>query len=105
MQAVICLEPGRLALVERPVPVAAPGWVPVDIKAIGICGTDFHIFEGKHPFLEYPRIMGHELSGIVAEGAPARRPAAGHAGHRQPLYRLRRPASPAARASRTAARA
>jgi 2-desacetyl-2-hydroxyethyl bacteriochlorophyllide A dehydrogenase len=69
MQAVICLEPGRLALVERPVPVAAPGWVPVDIGAIGICGTDFHIFEGTHPFLEYPRVMGHELSGIVAEGS------------------------------------
>ena len=60
MQAVICLEPGRLALVERPVPVAVSGWVPVDV-AIGICGTDFHIFEGTHPFLEYPRVMGHGL--------------------------------------------
>jgi 2-desacetyl-2-hydroxyethyl bacteriochlorophyllide A dehydrogenase len=69
MQAVICLEPGRLALVERPVPAAELGSVPVDIRAIGICGTDFHIFEGTHPFLEYPRIMGHELSGIVAEGS------------------------------------
>jgi 2-desacetyl-2-hydroxyethyl bacteriochlorophyllide A dehydrogenase len=31
-----------------------------------LCGTDFHIYGGKHPFLEYPRIMGHELSGEVA---------------------------------------
>jgi 2-desacetyl-2-hydroxyethyl bacteriochlorophyllide A dehydrogenase len=31
-------------------------------RRVGICGTDFHIFEGKHPFLEYPRVMGHELA-------------------------------------------
>ncbi|TGT20303.1 dehydrogenase, partial [Mesorhizobium sp. M3A.F.Ca.ET.174.01.1.1] len=30
-------------------------------------GTDYHIFEGKHPFLAYPRIMGHEVSGTVVE--------------------------------------
>ena len=34
------------------------------------CGTDLHIFEGSHPFLEYPRIIGHELSGEVAETGP-----------------------------------
>ncbi len=31
-------------------------------RRVGICGTDYHIFEGKHPFLEYPRVMGHELA-------------------------------------------
>ena len=30
-------------------------------------GTDFHIFEGSHPYLEYPRVLGHELSGEVLE--------------------------------------
>ena len=70
MRAVLCVEPGRLELVERPRPETLPGAVAVDIKAIGIGGTDFHIVEGTHPFLEYPRVMGHELSGIVAE-APA----------------------------------
>lgn len=66
MRAVLCVEPGRLEMVERPLPEPAVGMVPVDIKAVGICGTDFHIFDGKHPFLEYPRVMGHELSGTVA---------------------------------------
>jgi 2-desacetyl-2-hydroxyethyl bacteriochlorophyllide A dehydrogenase len=70
MRAVTCIEPGRLELIERALPEARAGWVPVDIKAIGICGTDFHIFQGTHPFLAYPRVMGHELSGIVAESAP-----------------------------------
>lgn len=31
-------------------------------RRVGVCGTDYHIFEGKHPFLQYPRVMGHELA-------------------------------------------
>jgi 2-desacetyl-2-hydroxyethyl bacteriochlorophyllide A dehydrogenase len=37
---------------------------------VGICGTDYHIYEGKHPFLEYPRVMGHELAVEVLEAPP-----------------------------------
>ena len=69
MKAILCVEPGRLEPVERPLPVAKDGWIAVDIGAIGVCGTDFHIFQGKHPFMEYPRVMGHELSGVVAVGS------------------------------------
>lgn len=65
MKAVICETPGRLAMIDRPQPEPAPGEVLVHIRRIGVCGTDFHIFGGKHPFLEYPRVMGHELSGTV----------------------------------------
>ncbi len=67
MRAISCPEPGRLVLVEVAPPELQPGWVRVAIRHIGICGTDYHIFEGTHPFLEYPRIMGHELSGVVAD--------------------------------------
>jgi len=35
------------------------------IRRVGLCGTDYHIFAGKHPYLEYPRVMGHELAGVV----------------------------------------
>jgi 2-desacetyl-2-hydroxyethyl bacteriochlorophyllide A dehydrogenase len=34
---------------------------------MGICGTDLHAFEGTQPFFEYPRILGHELSGELLE--------------------------------------
>ncbi|SDI79801.1 zinc-binding alcohol dehydrogenase family protein [Alloyangia pacifica] len=65
-----CVEPGAFALEARPKPASAPeGWVLVDIAAVGLCGTDYHILEGKHPFLQYPRVIGHELSGHVAEDA------------------------------------
>lgn len=70
----VCLTPGHFTVETRPLPVQAPpGWQLVDIAAIGICGTDYHIFEGKHPFLAYPRVIGHELSGHLATGPDAGR--------------------------------
>ena len=67
----VCLEPGLFELRQMPLPAEAPeGWALVDICAVGICGTDYHIFEGKHPYLNYPRVIGHEVSGrIVADVA------------------------------------
>jgi 2-desacetyl-2-hydroxyethyl bacteriochlorophyllide A dehydrogenase len=67
MRAISCAAPGELALIEIAPPELQTGWVRVGIRHIGICGTDYHIFEGTHPFLEYPRIMGHELSGVVLD--------------------------------------
>ena len=67
MKAITCPAPGELKLIDIPAPDLQPGWVRVKIRHIGICGTDYHILEGSHPYLEYPRIMGHELSGTVAD--------------------------------------
>lgn len=67
MKALVCDEPGRLTVVERQRPIRGDVEVLVRIRHVGICGTDFHIFGGKHPFLDYPRVMGHELSGTVED--------------------------------------
>jgi len=62
----VVVAPGKFALQSRPVVTDIPeGWVLIDICAVGLCGTDYHILEGKHPFLEYPRVIGHELCGRV----------------------------------------
>lgn len=48
-----------------------PGEALVRVKAIGICGTDYHAFNGRQPFFSYPRILGHELGievAAIAEG-------------------------------------
>src|SRR6218665_132085 len=67
MRAISCVAPNQLALIEIPRPELKPGWVRVAIRHIGICGTDYHIFEGNFPFFEYPRVIGHELSGTVVD--------------------------------------
>lgn len=65
--ALVCPEPGRLTLERRTVARDAPDHALVRPRRAGICGTDFHIWEGKHPFLDYPRVMGHELAVEVVE--------------------------------------
>jgi 2-desacetyl-2-hydroxyethyl bacteriochlorophyllide A dehydrogenase len=70
MEALVCVEPGDLRLERRPIPQADESQVLVRPRRVGVCGTDYHILEGKHPFLEYPRVPGHELAVEVVE-APA----------------------------------
>lgn len=70
MHVVTCPSPGDLTLEKRERPVPAAGEVLVRIRRVGVCGTDMHIFTGNQPYLSYPRVMGHELSGEVEE-APA----------------------------------
>ena len=73
MRALECVKPGELAIAERARPRPQQGEVLVRIRRVGVCGTDFHIFEGSHPFLHYPRVIGHELSGEVAEAGAGSR--------------------------------
>ncbi len=71
IDALVCVEPGSLELVRRPVPLRATGDALVRPRRVGICGTDFHIYAGEHPYLSYPRVMGHELAVEVVEAPPA----------------------------------
>jgi 2-desacetyl-2-hydroxyethyl bacteriochlorophyllide A dehydrogenase len=65
MDVVVCLRPGTLVVEQRPVPTPAPNEVLVRVRRVGMCGTDMHIFRGAQPYLTYPRVMGHEISGEV----------------------------------------
>jgi 2-desacetyl-2-hydroxyethyl bacteriochlorophyllide A dehydrogenase len=67
VKTLVCEKPFSLQLGERPRTERKPGEALVRIKRVGLCGTDFHIFSGNQPFLSYPRVMGHELAGEVAE--------------------------------------
>jgi 2-desacetyl-2-hydroxyethyl bacteriochlorophyllide A dehydrogenase len=69
MKSVVCTEPGQMRIQEVSLPQVKPDHVLVRIKRIGICGTDLHAFSGNQPFFQYPRVLGHELSGYV-ESAP-----------------------------------
>lgn len=49
--------------VEKPVPEAHE--VLLKIARIGICGSDVHVFTGKHPLVSFPLVQGHEFSGYI----------------------------------------
>lgn len=71
MLSVICESPGVLRAQQSDVPVRAPGEVLLRVSRVGICGTDLHIFTGNQPYLQYPRVMGHEFSAVVADAEHA----------------------------------
>ena len=72
MRTLVCTKPGEFKYMTAEPPQPASGQAIIKIRRIGICGTDLHAFEGTQPYFEYPRILGHELSGelIAVEGAP-----------------------------------
>lgn len=72
MKTLVCTTPGEFDYAVGERPELKSGEAIIKIKRIGICGTDLHAFEGTQPYFEYPRILGHELSGelIAVDDAP-----------------------------------
>ncbi|MDY6944269.1 MAG: zinc-binding alcohol dehydrogenase family protein [Pseudomonadota bacterium] len=67
MDVVVCRQPGDLQIERRPIPPRRGDEILIRVRHVGVCGTDMHIFRGTQPYLSYPRVMGHELSGEVVE--------------------------------------
>jgi|SRR5579872_5070326 len=70
MRQIILEAPGRFTERQGKPPEASTEEALVRVEKVGVCGSDFHAFAGRHPIYTYPRIIGHELSGVVVE-APA----------------------------------
>jgi D-arabinose 1-dehydrogenase-like Zn-dependent alcohol dehydrogenase len=56
---------GPFELVERDVPEPQAGWARIKVEACGICHSDSLTKDGTWPGIQYPRIPGHEVIGIV----------------------------------------
>src|SRR5437762_1751664 len=56
---------GAFEIVERDIPEPQAGWVRVKVDACGICHSDSVVKEGLFPGIQYPRVPGHEVIGIV----------------------------------------
>jgi D-arabinose 1-dehydrogenase-like Zn-dependent alcohol dehydrogenase len=76
-------------VVEREIPQPQAGWVRIKVQACGICHSDSLVKEGHWPGLQYPRVPGHEVAGVVdavgpgvAQWKPGQRVGVGwHGGH------------------------
>lgn len=67
MKALVCNKPFEFSYKQLSTPTIKEDQVLLKVAAVGICGTDIHAFGGNQPFFSYPRILGHEASGIIAD--------------------------------------
>ncbi len=78
MRALVLTAPGRMEVRELPRPAPTANGVLVRVSAVGLCGTDFHIFSGEAnyhfdergaavPLSAHPQVLGHEVTGVVEE--------------------------------------
>ena len=91
MKAAVLAAPGVMAIRDIADPIVGARDVAVRVTGVGLCGTDFHIFEGHAnyhtdrlgrpvPLGEAPQVLGHEVAGVVVDrGADVRDLAVGDA--------------------------
>lgn len=61
----IMTNPKEIIFKEVPMPEINDNQVLVKVMKIGVCGSDIHVYHGKHPFTSYPVTQGHEVSGEI----------------------------------------
>jgi len=61
------LKPGQIVFENVVIPHIKNDEVLIKVMRIGICGSDIHVYHGKHPYTPYPVIQGHEFSGKVVK--------------------------------------
>ncbi|MDO4314242.1 MAG: NAD(P)-dependent alcohol dehydrogenase [Oscillospiraceae bacterium] len=69
-RAAVVVEDGRIEIQDWPMPKMGPEDILVEIKRVGICGSDIHLFEdhllaGARPYNRHPFVLGHESAGVV----------------------------------------
>jgi len=68
MKAVQVPKPGAdFEIVERDVPEPGSGQVRIRVQACGVCHSDVLTKEGSWPGIQYPRVPGHEIAGVIDE--------------------------------------
>jgi D-arabinose 1-dehydrogenase-like Zn-dependent alcohol dehydrogenase len=61
---------GPFEIVERPIPEPGAGSVRIKVQACGVCHSDSVTKEGLFPGIQYPRVPGHEVAGVIDAVGP-----------------------------------
>jgi len=71
MKQAVMTAPGQITVRDdAQIPVPGPGEILLRIERIGVCGSDVHVYHGKHPYTSYPVVQGHEFSAVVEALGP-----------------------------------
>ena len=63
----VMTAPGEIEFHEVAEPEMRDDQVLVKMMRLGICGSDIHVYHGKHPYTKYPVTQGHEVSGQIVK--------------------------------------
>jgi L-iditol 2-dehydrogenase len=62
----------HLVMTEAEMPVIRnPDQVLIQVKTVGVCGSEVHAFQGTHPFRKAPVVLGHEMAGVISSAGDA----------------------------------
>ena len=67
MKAIVISTPGELSVKEIDPPRPSSGEVLLQMLYVGFCGSDLSTYLGKNPMVSFPRVPGHEISGVITE--------------------------------------
>lgn len=67
MKTVCITTPGDIKVTEKEKPVRTGDKLLIKVHSAGICGSDIGAYKGVNPLVSYPRVIGHEIAGEVAE--------------------------------------
>jgi len=70
MKQAVMTKAGEIEIHEVPGPTPGEGEVLLRVQRIGVCGSDIHVYHGKHPLTSYPVVQGHEFSAILEAAGP-----------------------------------
>ncbi len=70
MRRAVMLQAGRIHFDHVPIPAVTGNQVLLRVRRIGVCGSDVHVWHGKHPFVRYPLVQGHEFAATVEAVGP-----------------------------------
>jgi L-iditol 2-dehydrogenase len=70
MKQAVMTKAGEIKIHEISAPTPGEGEVLLRVQRIGVCGSDIHVYHGKHPLTSYPVVQGHEFSAVLEAVGP-----------------------------------
>jgi L-iditol 2-dehydrogenase len=67
MLQVTLVRPKEFSIGYAEIPQPGKGEILIKVMRVGVCGSDPTIYFGKHPYVSFPLVMGHEFSGVVEQ--------------------------------------
>jgi len=69
MKAVFIRQPGDAGIGQVPTPENSGEHLMLQVRMVGLCGSDLNSFRGKNPLVSFPRIPGHEVAATIVSGS------------------------------------